>query len=116
MNNKAELAVKAMAGMMGAESGILPPPRTRIASFAAAVADMQVGDTPVAKVMELDTRLSVTDALAANSEMCERMRNNVAPSVRQARRKNPDAEYSVETTPLTTKTGMYVIALVTRIA
>lgn len=109
-----DLATKVLVAAMGAESGVTLPPRTRSSSFASMVSDLEEGDAPAARTFRFPVDTPLEHALAGISDESERLRNAVTSSVAQAKRKNPGREFSIETTQLVTKSGLFVIALVTR--
>ena len=114
---KAEQAVvgKALAAAMCPENDVAPPTRARSASLASAIADLNVGDAPASKVMKLDPALTIEALTATKSQLSERLRNAVQSSVNQAKRRhNGAADFSIEISDLTTKSGMYLIALISR--
>lgn len=106
----------ALVAAMGPESDVTQPTRARSASFASAVADLNVGDQPAARVHQIDPSLPVGDAIASTPALAEKLRNSVQSSVNQAKRRVPGSEYSVEITDIKTKSGMYLLALVHRTA
>jgi hypothetical protein len=106
----------ALVAAMGPESDVAQPPRARSSSFASMVADMNVGDQPVARVQQVPDDLSIGDALAIMSSMSEKLRNSVQSAVYQAKRRLPGSDYSIEITDIKMKSGLYILALVHRIA
>lgn len=114
MSQKEQVLNAALVGAMSPESDVAQPPRVRSSSFAATVADLEVGDPPASKVQLIDPNLSLAEALAGMGEMSERLRSNVTSSVAQAKRRNPGSEYSIEITDIKTKSGMYLLALIHR--
>lgn len=116
MSKNDQILNAALVGAMSPEADVLPPARVRSASFASTVADMAPLDPPAARVQAIGTNVTIGDAIAGMSEASERLRNSVTSSVAQAKRRNPGNEYSVEITPITTKSGMYLLALVHRTA
>jgi hypothetical protein len=99
-----------------AESDVAQPSRARSASFASAVADLKIGGEPASKTMRLDPNMTVADLAAARPTLAEKLRNTAQSSVSQAKRRVPGAEFSIEICDLTCKSGMYLIALVSRTA
>lgn len=116
MSAKQQLLNAAMVGAMSPESDIATPPRARTYSFATAVTDMQMGDAPVSRVVQIDPDTSIADALTTMSEASEKLRNAVGSSVSSAKRRNPGADYSIEISDIKLKTGLYLLALVHRTA
>lgn len=116
MSAKQQVLAAALVGAMSPESDIAAPPRTRAFSFNAAVADMQVGDMPAARVVQIDPDTTIGDAKAAMSEQADKLRNSVTSAVSQAKRRIPGADYSVEITEINIKSGLYLLALVHRTA
>jgi hypothetical protein len=87
--------------------------RRRESSFAAAVADLAVGEQ-TAKLQRIDTTLPVDTIRANLSTMREAMRNNTMPAVTRARAKT-GATYTIEVTDfMTTALNWFLIAVVTR--
>lgn len=113
---KKDITTKALVAAMGAEANVAPPSRARSSSFASMVASLEVGDAPAVRAQQIPSTLTVIDAISKISEECERLRNNVTPSVAAAKRKIPGSDFSVEVGHYVNKTGMYVLALITRIA
>lgn len=113
---KAEQVVvgKALAAAMCPETDVAPPTRARSASLASAIADLAVGGDPASKATKLDPALTIEEITATKSQLSERLRNAVQSSVNQAKRRVPGAEFSIEINDLTTKSGMYLVALVSR--
>lgn len=113
---KAEQQVvsKALAAAMCPEGDVAPPTRARSSSLASAIADLNVGGDPASKVVALNPKLTIEEITASRASASERLRNTVQGSVNQAKRRVPGAEYSIEISDLTTKSGMYLIALVSR--
>lgn len=106
---------KVAAAMMCAEPDVAQPSRARSASFASAVSDLKVGGDPAAKVATVERGLTIEEAIASKPELSERLRNSVMSSVTQAKRKlGGKAEFSVEIIDITSKSGVYLIALVFR--
>lgn len=114
MNKKVTNAVK--AAMMGAEAGVLPPTRARASSFASAVFDLEVGDQPASRVIQLDAAGTVAEHMADLAEQREKLRGSVTSAVSQAKRRNPDAQYSIEVTNFLGAFGIMIAALVRRTA
>lgn len=106
----------ALVAAMGPEADVAPPPRARSASFASAVADLNVGDQPAARVQQIDPSLPIGEAIALVSSLAEKLRNSVQSSVNQAKRRLPGSEYSIEIADIKIKSGMYLLALVHRTA
>lgn len=115
---KAEQVVigKAMVAAMSPETDVPPPSRARSASLASAIADLTVGGDPASKVAKCDPALTFERYTSQKSQLNERLRNTVQSSVNQAKRRVPGAEYSIEINDLITKSGMYLVALVSRTA
>lgn len=116
MSAKQQVLTAALVGAMSPEADVAPPARARSSSFASTVADLQVGDAPAAKVQLIDSTTTIGDALAAMSDMSEKLRNSVTSSVSQAKRRIPGSDFSVEITDIKTKSGIYLLALVHRVA
>jgi hypothetical protein len=110
-----EVVGKALAAVMCAEPDVAVPARARSASFASAVADLKVGGDPAAKVVRIDQTMTIEAVTAEKPTLSEKLRNAVTSSVSQAKRRlGGTAEFSVEISDLSTKSGIYLIALVTR--
>lgn len=114
MSARNQVLAAAIVGAMSPEVDIAPPPRVRAFSFNAAVADMQVGDMPVARVVQIDPATTIGDAMAEMSAQADKLRNNVTSAVSSAKRRNPGSDYSVEITDIKIKSGLYLLALVHR--
>jgi len=114
MSAKQQVLAAAIVGAMSPESDIVAPPRTRAFSFNAAVADMQVGDMPAARVVQIDPTMAIGDALAEMSTQADKLRNSVTSATSQAKRRIPGSDYSVEIADIKLKSGLYLLALVHR--
>lgn len=109
------IASKALAGIMSAEAGVTPPRVARSSSFASVIADLRVGGDPASRAIQIDPSLSLEQAIAMIPELSAKLRNNVSPAVtRQTVRTG--AEFTTEVGTLTTRQGMYVVAVITRVA
>lgn len=103
------------AAIEAPEPDVALPGRTRSSSFSAQVSDLALGET-ASKLLPISSELALCDIQKDLPAIRERLRNNVAPSVRQAKAR-VGAAYSVEVTDFHTPTGQwFVIALVTRTA
>jgi len=111
---KPETITKVATAMLCAEPDVAQPTRARSASFASVVADLNIGGDPAAKVMALNPRMTFEEFTAQKSQLSERLRNTAQSSVNQAKRRVAASEYSIEICDLTTKSGVYLIALVSR--
>lgn len=109
-----EAITKVAAAMMCPESDVSKPARTRSASFASVVADLLVGGDPAAKAMALNPNMTIEQVAAQKPQLSERLRNSVQSSVNQAKRRVPGSEYSIEISDITLKSGVYLIAVVSR--
>jgi hypothetical protein len=107
---------KVATAVLCPEPDVAQPTRARSASFASAVADLKVNGEPAAKTMRLDPAMAVADLATARPALSEKLRNTAQSSVSQAKRRVPGAEFSIEITDLAAKSGMYLIALVSRTA
>lgn len=116
MSAKQQVLAAAIVGAMSPETDIAPPPRARAFSFNAAVADMEVGDMPAARVVQIDPTTTIGDAKAEMSAMADKLRNSVTSAVSSAKRRIPGSDFSVEITEINIKSGMYLLALVHRTA
>jgi hypothetical protein len=109
-----ESLARITAAALCPEPDVVVPPRARSASFASAVADLKIGGDPAAKVMRMDPAMTVAELAAARSSLAEKLRNTAQSSVNQAKRRLPGTEYSIEVCDLACKSGLYLIALVSR--
>jgi hypothetical protein len=100
--------------MMCPEPDVSKPARTRSASFSSVVADLLVGGDPAAKVMALNPNLTIEQLTAQKPELSEKLRNAVQSSVNQAKRRVPGSQYSIEISDIALKSGVYLVAVVTR--
>lgn len=116
MSAKQQILNAALVGAMSPESDIAAPPRARVFSFSAAVADLEVGDMPAARVVKIDEDQSVADALAGLDTMSVKLRNSLASAVSAAKRRIPGSDFSIEITDIKIKSGLYLLALVHRTA
>lgn len=116
MARKNTIIDAAMIGVMTAETAVAKPPRNRSSSFASMVADLRVGDTPAAKVMDADGTSTLEETLDALPALIERHRNNVNSAVVRAKDRNLGAEYAIEVTHFLARRSLYIVALVTRTA
>lgn len=116
MSAKQQLLNAALVGALSPESDIAAPPRSRVFSFSAAVADMEVGDMPVTRVVKIDDDQSVADALAGLAGVADKLRNSVGSAVTQAKRRIPGSDFSIEINDIKIKSGLYLLALVHRTA
>lgn len=114
MSKHQQILHAAMVGAMAPETDIPTPSRARAFSFASAVASINLGDMPAAKVVKISNDLSIEAANASISTETEKLRGSVASAVNQARRRNPGAEYSIETEAVFMRSGLYIIALIHR--
>lgn len=114
MSNKQHVLTAALVGAMAPDTDIVAPSRARSFSFASAVASINVGDMPAARVVKIDGEFTIEQANAVIATETEKLRGSVASAVSQARRKNPGAEYSIETEPVLLRSGVYILALVHR--
>ena len=114
MNKKIKTAVA--AAMMGAEADVSPPTRARSSSFASMVLDLNVGDQPASRVVQLDLEESVENTVERLKENRDKLRNTVTSAVSQAKRRNPGSEYSIEVGDFMLISGIYVVAMVRRTA
>lgn len=116
MSKQKDIATKALAAVMGAESGVSVPTRARSSSFASVIGDLRVGDAPAVRAIAIDSTLSVADALAAIPEEAERLRNTITSAVARAKTRNEGSDYTVESAQMVTKSSVYVALIITRIA
>lgn len=116
MSAKQQILNAALVGAMSPESDIAAPPRARVFSFSAAVADLEIGDAPASRVVKIDDDQSIADALAGLAGVSEKLRNNVGSAVSSAKRRNPGSDFSIEITDIKIKSGLYLLALVHRTA
>lgn len=107
-----------VAEAMGVVDAVKPvaASRTQAGSFATMIAEMQVGDQPASRVAERDPGQSVDYTMATLKDGRDKLRNAVTSSVAQAKRRVPGAEYSIEVFDAMAPSGIYIIALVWRIA
>jgi len=115
---KPEVIGRALAAAHCPEPDVAPPARARSASFASAVSDLKVGGEPAAKAMRLDPNLTIEEVAQARATLGEKLRNSVTPAVRRAidrlAKDDVTATFSIEIGDMTLKSGMYLVALVTR--
>lgn len=114
MSAKQQILNAALVGAMSPESDIAAPPRSRVFSFSAAVADLEVGDMPASRVVKLDGELTLDEAMASITAVSEKLRNSLASAVSAAKRRNPGSDFSIEITDIKIKSGLYLLALVHR--
>jgi len=112
----AQTAHAVLTAMLGSEQGVTPPARNRSSSFASLVADLNVGDSPASRVIELAHTTSIGDAVEQLPALREKLRNSVTSAVSAARRRVPGSDFSIEVGNLMMNSGMYVVALVRRTA
>lgn len=106
---------KALAAAMGTEPDVAPPAsKARSGSLTSAIADLQLGSDPVAKVYMVEPDVKAQDLRAVLSTEKERMRNNVTSCVVAARKRVPGADYSIEVGEILMGSGVYVVALISR--
>lgn len=92
----------------------VPTKGQRTSSFAAAVADLEVGQC-TSRVTRVDPALTVYQLTTVLREMKDALRNNISSTVAAAKRKT-DGAYSVELGDVVMPGGsMYVVAVVTRL-
>lgn len=95
------------------EPNIPAPGRTRMASFSAAVADLEVGDH-VAKLHRIDTTLTFNQIKADLDNMRATLRNNTTPAVARARAKT-GGSYTIEVGDMMLNSvSWFLVAVVTR--
>lgn len=114
MSKHQQILGAALVGAMAPDTDIPVPSRARAFSFASAVASINVGDMPAARVVKIDNSLSVEEANASITSETDKLRSSVASAVNQAKRKNPNAAYTIETETVLMRSGVYIIALVHR--
>jgi hypothetical protein len=118
MNKRAtETVAKALTAAMSPEPEVAQPQRARSASFASVVADLKVNGDPAAKVMRIDSGMTLEEFNTARPTLSEKLRNTAQSSVSQAKRRlGAGADFSIEISDLTAKSGLHLIALVSRLA
>lgn len=114
MSKKVSKAVQ--AAMMNAESDVAPPARARASSFASAVFDLQPGDAPACRALDLDAVGTVADHMAQLAEYRDKLRNTLSSAVSQARRRDAGREFTIEVTTILTSRGITVVGMVRRTA
>ena len=113
--NKATATNRLKAAMSKPEEGVTEPPQRRASSFATQVADLALSES-ASRTVALDDNLTLAEMAAALHTMRETLRNNTAPSVRQARARTGN-EYRIELADVRTHNDrFYVVAIVTRTA
>ena len=111
---KPETHARVAAALASPESDVSQPGRGRSGSFTAQVADLALGDT-ASKLLAIPGDTALCDIQKDLPALRERLRNNVASSVKHAKARTSGA-YTVEVCDLHTPSGQwFVIALVTRI-
>jgi hypothetical protein len=111
---KPDTHTRLAAALEAPESDIAQPGRGRSSSFTAQVADLALGET-ASKLLPVEPSAALCDIQKDLPAIRERLRNNVASSVRHAKART-GGNYSVEVCDLHTPTGQwFTIALVTRI-
>lgn len=101
------------AAVLTPESDVPQPPRGRAGSFTSQVADLGLGEV-ASKLLMIPPETALCDVQKELPALRERLRNNVASSVRHARTRT-GSTFSVEVCDLHTPSGQwFVIALVTR--
>lgn len=114
MSSTNPLQQVAMA-MNTVEDDVSAPTRKRSSSFASVISDLDVGET-ASRAVRVDQSLTLAEYTERYAALREALRNNVAPSVRQAKLRT-GGEYSVEVVDtLTPSRSLFIVALVTRIA
>lgn len=116
MSKQQQVLSAALVGAMAPDNDIPVPSRARSFSFASAVAAINVGDMPAARVVKIDGELSIDAANAMIVEQTDKLRGSIASAVNQAKRRNPGAEFSIETETVFMRSGVYIIGLVHRTA
>lgn len=92
-----------------------PVTRRRESSFAAVVADLDVGEV-ASRTHHLNSEMTLAELAVNMPEMKAMIRNNATPAVTQAR-KRTGGEYRIETAETITPSGrIYLLVLVTRTA
>lgn len=106
---------KIVAAMSTAETGVEPPNRQRSSSFTAVIADLIPGEH-CSKVLEIDSSHTLATVSEHMPTWRQELRNNVTPSVRNARART-GGEYTIEVGEMTTGTRrLFLVAVVTRTA
>lgn len=96
------------------DTGIDPPSKRNPNSLTSLIASLRVGEC-ASRVEALDSNMSVRDMALTVGEIKSTLRNNVAPSVRNARQRVAGSEFTVEVAELVTPAGsLYVVAIITR--
>lgn len=112
---KPDISNKITAAMRTVEDDVSEPSRKRSSSMASVIADLEIGET-ASRAQRVDPTTTLTDYAEQYAELRESLRNNVAPSVRQAKART-GGEYSIEIVDtLTQNRALFIIALVTRIS
>lgn len=113
MTDKATQLTVAMSTI---DSGIEPPSRRRSSSFAAAVADLDVGES-ASRAVQIDGDQTLTQISGQLTAMKSDLRNNTAPAVRRARERIAGSDYTIEIGEMLTFTGkLFLVAIVTRVS
>lgn len=100
---------------MKTDTKSLQPGRTRKSSFAAAVADLEVGEQ-VAKLKRIDTDQTIDQIHASMQSEKDALRNNTTPAVTRAKAET-GGQYTIEVTDFQTGSrNWFLIAVVTRTA
>lgn len=103
------------AAIQAPEDAVPPPNRNRAGSFTTAVTNLDIGETAT-RTMEVDPGITVAAVAQVLPGLRDRLRNNVAPCVRNAKLKT-GGEYSVEVSDCWTPKGrLFIVAFLTRTA
>ena len=114
MSSQAALQQVTVA-MNTVEDDVAEPSRKRSSSVASVLTDLDVGET-ASRAVRVDPDLSLASYAERYAEMRETLRNNVAPSMRQAKART-GGTYSIEVVDtLTPNRSMFIVALITRTA
>lgn len=104
---------KIKSAMQQPDNGVTAPGRTQAASFASQVAALAVGEC-CSRVVGVDPNVRLCELSTMLPAMRESLRNNTAPSVRQANTRTGN-KYTIEVADVRTPgDNFFVVAIVTR--
>lgn len=113
---KKDLAQQMMGAVLGAED-VAKPARNRSSSFTSMLVDMPVGGQPLSRILQIDQTLTLAEVNKdLLSSQREALRNGVSSCISAAKRRSEGSEYSTEVVELLTSSGVYIVAIVKRLA
>lgn len=106
---------KIKAAMQAPDKGVNPTDQRRAASFTQQVEGLNLGES-CSRVVGVDPHVALYELATMLPDMREALRNNTAPSVRQASTRSGN-KFTIEVADVRTPGGnFFIVAIVTRTA